>query len=191
MEAMKNVFVNAINGGNFVLSEMETKIDTMWVKGSLTEAERNELLALAAEKANDINQIDVMVKLAELQNEIIRLDNRIIALENPGEVEQDEVFYEVWTPGYVTSKGETVAYDYDNDGDMDLLRYDGGRATTSISPGKVTGWHVVDSEGNIIGDYYKGAFTPSDPFEDIPEGENEETPTEGNEGQETPVEGEG
>ena len=120
MEAMKNVFVNAINGGNFNLTEMETKIDTMWVKGSLTEAERNELLELAASKANDFNQIDVVARIAELER-------RVFALENPAEEEQGEpeVVYPVWESGYITSKGETVQFDYDKDGDLDLLRYDG------------------------------------------------------------------
>lgn len=166
MEAMKNIFINAINGGNFNLSEMETKIDTLWVKGSLTEAERNELLELAAAKANDINQIDVVARIAELER-------RVFALENQAEEEQPEVVYSVWESGYITSKGETVQFDYDNDGNLDLLRYDGGRATTSLSPGKIDGWHVVDSEGNILGTFYKGEFTPvnPEPEQTEPEGE--------------------
>ena len=185
MEAMKNVFINAINGGNFNLSEMETKIDTLWVKGSLTEAERNELLELAAAKANDLNQIDIVARIAELER-------RVFALENPPEEEQGEpeVVYPVWGSDYITAKGETVQFDYDKDGNLDLLRYDGGRATTSLSPGKIDGWHVVDSEGNILGTFYKGEFTPVEPQEQPSEGEDEETPTEGNEGQETPGEGE-
>ena len=118
MEAMKNVFLNAINGGNFNLSEMETKIDTLWVKGSLTEAERNELLELAAAKANDLNQIDVVARIAELER-------RVYALENPPEEEQGEpeVVYPVWESKYITSKGETVQFDYDNDGTLDLLQF--------------------------------------------------------------------
>ena len=173
MEAMKNVFLNAINGGNFNLTEMETKIDTLWVKGSLTEAERNELLELAAAKANDLNQIDIVARIAELER-------RVFALENPAEEEQGEpeVVYPVWEAGHITAKGEIVQFDYDNDGTLDLLRYDGGRATTSLSPGKIDGWHVVDSEGNILGTFYKGEFTPVNV-------ENDES-----EGQETPVEGE-
>ena len=166
MEAMKNVFINAINGGNFNLSEMETKIDTLWVKGSLTEAERNELLELAAAKANDLNQIDVVARIAELER-------RVYALENPAEEEQQEVVYPVWESGYITSKGEIVRFDYDNDGNLDLLRYDGGRATTSLSPGKIDGWHVVDFGGNILGTFYKGEFTPvnPEPEQTEPEGE--------------------
>ena len=168
MEAMKNVFINAINGGNFNLTEMETKIDTLWVKGSLTEAERNELLELAAAKANDLNQIDVVARIAELER-------RVFALENPPEEEQGEpeVVYPVWEAGYITAKGETVQFDYDNDGTLDLLRYDGGRATTSLSPGKIDGWHVVDANGEILGTFYKGEFTPvnSEPEQTEPEGE--------------------
>ena len=168
MEAMKNIFINAINGGNFNLTEMETKIDTLWVKGSLTEAERNELLELAAAKANDINQIDVVARIADLER-------RVFALENPPEEEQGEpeVVYPVWESGYITAKGEIVQFDYDQDGNLDLLRYDGGRATTSLSPGKIDGWHVVDSEGSILGTFYNGEFTPvnTEPEQTEPEGE--------------------
>lgn len=54
----------------------------------------------------------------------------------------------------------TVKYDYDGDGNLDLLRYDGVREYTALSPGKIDGWKVVDSQGNILGDFYKGEFTP-------------------------------
>jgi len=44
---------------------------------------------------------------------------------------------------------------------MDLLRYDGGREQTSLRPGKIEGWHVVDTAGEILGTFYNGEFTPA------------------------------
>jgi len=145
---MKAFIENIILTGNYVLTEMEERIQKMYVLGKLTAEEMSELLALAADNARDEMQIDITEKLKELED-------RIYALEHP--VEPD---YVVWYSGYVTKKGETVKFDYDQDGNLDLLRYDGGKAETTLAPGKIAGWYVVDANGEILGTYYKGEFTP-------------------------------
>jgi len=145
---MRDFIESVIRTGNYILGEMEERIQKMYVLGKLTEAEMSELLALAAENARDSMQIDVTAKLKDLED-------RIYALEHPATPD-----FPVWVPGYVTKKGEVVKYDYDNDGTYDLLRYDGGRTETALRPGKIDGWHVVDAQGNILGTYYNGEFTP-------------------------------
>ena len=145
---MKDFIESVIRTGNYVLSEMEERIQKMYVLGKLTTAELEELLALAADNARDSMQIDVTAKLKELED-------RIYVLEHPA-----EPVYPVWTAGYVTRKGEIVQYDYDGDGQMDLLRYDGGRSETALRPGKIDGWHVVNSSGDILGSFLGGVFTP-------------------------------
>ncbi len=145
---MKEFIKSVIETGTYVLAEMEERIQKMYVLGKLTEEEMTELLALASDHASDAMQINVVEKLKNLED-------RIYALEHP--VEPD---YVVWVPGYVTKQGETVKFDYDNDEVLDLLRYDGGRTETALRPGKIDGWHVVDAQGNILGTYYNGEFTP-------------------------------
>ena len=145
---MKDFIESILKTGTYVLSEMETRIEKMYLLGKITSDEMEELLALAAENAKDEKQIDVTAKLKELED-------RIHVLEHPA-----EPVYPVWTAGYVTKKGETVQFDYDADGNMDLLRYDGGRAETALRPGKIDGWHVVNAQGDILGTYYNGEFTP-------------------------------
>ena len=145
---MKDFIESVIRTGNYVLSEMEERIQKMYVLGKLTTAELEELLALAADNARDSMQIDVTAKLKELED-------RIYVLEHPA-----EPVYPVWTAGYVTRKGEIVQYDYDADGQMDLLRYDGGRSETALRPGKIDGWHVVNFSGDILGSFLGGVFTP-------------------------------
>lgn len=141
----KEIFKTVILNGNYNLDELTLKLDKMFIEGKLTEADRDELLLIATENVNDSAQIDFYQKLVDLEH-------RIVALETKDFVE--------WKSGYVTKKGETVKFDYDNDGTLDLLRYDGGRSETSLKPGKIDGWHVVDSEGNILGTFYNGEFTP-------------------------------
>ena len=141
----KEIFLTLIKSGNYNLDELSVKLDKMYIEGKITEAERDELLLMATDGAKDSAQIDLYEK-------IVDLEHRIVALETKDIPE--------WYAGYVTRKGETVKFDYDNDGTLDLLRYDGGRNETALKPGKIDGWHVVDSEGNILGTFYNGEFIP-------------------------------
>ena len=129
------LYKNVISTGNYVVSDMEQRIETVYAAGKITAEERLELLALAAENAKDAVQIDVAAKIAELES-------RIAVLEAKGVV--------VWTQGHVTAKGETVLYDVDKNGTLEYCRYDGGRASTALSPGKINGWVILDAEGGQI-----------------------------------------
>lgn len=129
------LYKEVISTGSYVVSDMEERIETVYAAGKITAAERAELLTMAAENAKDAAQIDVVAKLAELEG-------RIAKLEAKGVV--------VWTTGHATAKGETVLYDVDKDGKFDYCRYDGSRASTALSPGKINGWVVLDAEGGQI-----------------------------------------
>lgn len=132
---MKEFVESVIRTGNYVLAEMEERIQKMYVLGKISEADMVELLNLAAENADDNKQIDVAAILADLKSRIARL-------EAAGVV--------VWTSGHVTKKGETVLYDVIKEGQLRYCRYDGGRAYTSLSPGKIDGWVVLASAGGEI-----------------------------------------
>lgn len=130
----KAYLIQVIQRGGYVLADMEQRIDKLWIEGKLTEAERDELLPMAAEHAQDRYQVDVIAKLEDLER-------RVYELEHPAEE------YVIWTPGYVTQQHETVRYDVTGDGEYDLCRYDGGRSYTSLSIGKIEGWHLVTAIG--------------------------------------------
>lgn len=142
---MYDIIKNYIKTETYNLDDLTKKIDKMYIEDKLTEAERDELILLATENAKDEKQVDLYEKLVDLEH-------RIVALETADFV--------VWEAGYTTKQGETVKFDYNGDGELDLLRYDGGRSYTALKPGKIDGWHVVDSQGNILGDFYNGEFTP-------------------------------
>lgn len=134
---MKEFIESVIRTGNYVLAEMEERIQKMYVLGKISEADMVELLNLAAEYADDTKQIDIAAILADLEK-------RIEILESAGVV--------VWTQGHVTAKGETVLYAILKPDDMTLryCRYDGGRASTVLSPGKIDGWVVLASAGGEV-----------------------------------------
>ena len=130
-----DIYKNAIQLGRYNANDMESKIESMYASDRITADERVELLRLCDENANDVYQWDIVAKLAELEE-------RIAKIESAGVV--------VWTSGHTTNKGETVLYDVLKDGVMRYLRYDGGRAYTTLSPGKIDGWVVLASIGGAV-----------------------------------------
>lgn len=129
------IYKNVINNGEFVLSSMEEKIETVYAQDKITAEERSELLSLASNMAKPEMQIDIIAKLAELEQ-------RIAVIEGSGVV--------VWTSGMSVSKGQTVLYDVLKDGQLRYCRYDGGRSATSLSPGKIDGWVVLSGVNGAV-----------------------------------------
>lgn len=124
-----------ILSGGYKLDAMERTIERHYVRAELTDSERVELLNLAADHADDSKEIDVLAILADLEQRVARL-------ESAGVV--------VWTSGHITAKGETVLYDILKEGQLRYLRYDGGRASTALSPGKIDGWVVLSGVGGNV-----------------------------------------
>ncbi len=129
------IYKNAINLGGYKAEDMEAKIETVYASGKITDAQRVELLKMADENADDIHQIDLAAVLADFEA-------RISVLESAGVV--------VWKSGMSTAKGQTVLYDILKDGVMRYCRYDGGRSATSLSPGKIEGWVILESAGGAV-----------------------------------------
>lgn len=130
-----DIYKSVIETGDYVLSSMEERIETVYAQGKITAEERASLLALASEKADQTKQIDIVAKLAELES-------RIAVIESAGVV--------VWKSGMSTAKGQTVLYDILKDGTTRYCRYDGGRSATSLSPGKIDGWVILESAGGRV-----------------------------------------
>lgn len=132
---MKQFIADIILTKNYVLEEMEEKIHKMYIVGKLTSEEMAELLIMAAENAEDDKQIDVVSKLADLER-------RLEVLESAGVV--------VWVQGMSTAKGQTVLYDIEKNGILRYCRYDGGRTSTALSPGKIEGWVILSGANGEI-----------------------------------------
>ena len=127
--------ISVIQRGGYELSSMESRIDKLWLEGKLSEADREELIPMAAQYAQDAYQVDVVAKLADLEK-------RVFDLEHP--VDQ----YEIWVAGKTTQQHEIVRFDVTGDGEYDLCQYNGGRSYTSLSIGKIDGWQMLDRELN-------------------------------------------
>jgi gamma-glutamylcyclotransferase (GGCT)/AIG2-like uncharacterized protein YtfP len=149
--------------GDYVLEDVEGRINALWIEGKLTDEQRAEMLDLAADHAKDVFNTDVLARLADIEL-------RVYNLEHPVDI------YPVWQTGQTSIRGQVYRYDVTGDGELDLVRYDGGRQSTSLSIGKIEGWHLLDRELNIVATITKDAegnfvITP------IPEPEPEPEPT--------------
>ena len=134
---MRDFIESIIKTGNYKLSDMEERIYKLFAMGKLEEADVPELLGMAAEYAKDEMQIDVAATLADLER-------RLEVLESAG--------VRVWVSGMTVAKGQTVLYAILKPEDTTLryCRYDGGRASTALSPGKIDGWVVLASAGGEV-----------------------------------------
>jgi len=159
---------NYIATGDFVLEQVEGRIDQLWVEGRLTDEQRAELKQLAADGARAELQIDVVGKIADIER-------RVWELEHPVDS------YVIWTAGYQTNQHEIVRYDVTGDGELDLCQYNGGRDYTGLSIGKIEGWNLLDRELNIVATISRDAdggyiITPIHEPEPEPSLEPEPTP---------------
>ena len=132
---MYDFIKSLILAGGYRLDAMERTIERHYVRGDITDAQRVELLQLAADNADDSKEIDVVAVLADLEQRVARLEAAGVM---------------VWTSGHITAKGETVLYDVLKEGHYRYCRYDGGRASTTLAPGKINGWVVLDSAGGAV-----------------------------------------
>lgn len=94
---MYEVIKNVIRSGGFGLQHLLTKVDTLWLQGSLTDEQRLALIGLAREKADPANSF------APLQAQIDALAARVAALEGAGEGQEE-------FPAYVQPTGGHDAY---------------------------------------------------------------------------------
>ena len=100
---MYEVTKNVIQTGSFELHDILAKIDTLWLQGSLTDAERLDPIDMARAKADPANSY------APLQAQIDALAERVKALEEAAEPDGPEAPTDEW-PDYDQPTGAHDAY---------------------------------------------------------------------------------
>lgn len=88
---MYDVIKDVINTQRYVLADMLHKIDTLWAQGDLDDEQRTELIALARDKADMAQEVNVLARLEELEQRVRTLED--------GSTEPEGVY-----PDYVVGK---------------------------------------------------------------------------------------
>lgn len=84
---MYEIIQKVIREGNYRLSALLKKIDSLWVEGKLSEEERQDLKIQSRNSADLKNDVEVLSKLQHLERRIKALESK----EGDGNVDKNEV----------------------------------------------------------------------------------------------------
>lgn len=137
---MYKVIKSVIESKRYELAEMLTKIDTFWVQGSITEEERNELVALARKNALPENSYaGLQERMDAMYKELEALKMRVKTLESEGAEEQPEEPEEDILDEYPEYIAPTGAHDAYYAGDK--VTYNGKRYVCVAPEGAAVVWN--------------------------------------------------
>ena len=108
-----DILKNSIYAGDFELVDMKSKIMTSWAYGSLTDAQRDELIAAAREKAKPEDSYKPLQdQLTALGTRVKSLEDRVAALESKSSSTSDSTTTTTTDeyPEYKQPTGSTDAY---------------------------------------------------------------------------------
>lgn len=129
---MYEIIKNVIDSGRFELVDILKKIDTIWLQGDITEEQKEELVALAQNKAKPENSYAPLQEQIEQAFEKIKaLENRVAKLETGGEEPGPVEEY----PPYVQPTGAHDAYYKD-----DKVTYNGKKYICIAPDGVACVW---------------------------------------------------
>ena len=115
---MYNIITNVIKSRRYELADMLTKIDTLWVQGSITDEQRISLISDAQNNAMVENSIDVLNKLYELDRRVTECENKLALYKDetdtPIEDETDTPTYPSYEVGKWYQNGDIVLFDGKN-----------------------------------------------------------------------------
>lgn len=139
---MYEVFKSVITSGNYELSDILTKIDTIWVQGQITDEQRTELVELARQNADPeqsyaplqrqinalfVNMAEISVQVSENTANIKAIKDKLA--EQGTEVPEPEPEPEEEYPAWKQPTNATDAYYKDN-----KMTYTDGKKYICIAP---------------------------------------------------------
>lgn len=110
---MYNVVQNVIASKRYELKDILSKIDTLWVQGSITEEQRTELIQNAQRNARVENSIDILNKLYELERRVTALE-KASSNDESTENETETVTYPTYEVGKWYVNGDVVVFEGSN-----------------------------------------------------------------------------
>lgn len=108
---MYNVIKGVLNRKEFELADITKKINALWVKGNITDAQKEELLTMAQSNANVGDSVDLLAKVTELENRVLLLEQALAS--NDSETDTEET-YDEFVVGKWYYNGDKVAFEGKN-----------------------------------------------------------------------------
>lgn len=104
---MYNVVKSVIESKDYDLAKIMNKIEALWVKGKLTDKQKDELQGMARISARAFNSVDVLAKLNELEMRIKALETA----QPKEDEEQTEEFVAEFVVGKWYYNGDRVKFE--------------------------------------------------------------------------------
>lgn len=136
---MFEIIKTAISAGGYKLTEIQHKIKKMYFLGDLTEAEMDELLAMASDGVStDAERPETLAIIQTLAAEVEALKSRVNALE--GNDNEEQPAYPEWKPWDGISKDYQHGAIVSHKGELWISEYSGQNVWEPGSPGTETMW---------------------------------------------------
>lgn len=88
---MYEIIKRVIASGQYDLTDMISKIDSIWIQGKLTNEQHDELIDLARGEADAIQSVDIMQKIADLDARVRALEAKDAETIDPGNPDDSNV----------------------------------------------------------------------------------------------------
>ena len=111
---MYNLMKNVIEKGNYELTNLLEKINKQWVEDKLNDDERNELVGLAQGNANYKNSLDIYAKLADIDNRLKVVEEKLTNINVGDKEDETTTTYEEYVAGKWYYNGDCVAVEDGN-----------------------------------------------------------------------------
>lgn len=151
---MVEIIKSAISAGGYKLTEIQHKIKKLYFLGDLTEAEMDELLAMASDGVStDAERPETLAMIQTLAAEIEALKARVKALEgandeggNDDAGEPEQPAYPEWKPWDGISKDYQHGAIVSHKGELWISEYSGQNVWEPGTPGTETMWVKYTTE---------------------------------------------
>lgn len=110
---MYEIIKRVIASGQYDLTAMLTKIDTIWIQGNLTDGQHDELIELARGGADTSQSVDLLSKIADLDARVRALeakDVETIDPDNPDDPNVDVAAIPEFVEGKWYYKDDTIKF---------------------------------------------------------------------------------
>lgn len=109
---MYKITKNVIEMGGFNLTDILRKIDSLWIKASITDDERADLYNMAQTKAKVKDSVDMVAVIADLEARIVALEIKLEGVEDVAP--EESVSYEEFVVGKWYYTGNRVTFEGKN-----------------------------------------------------------------------------
>lgn len=103
---MYNIIDNVINRGDFILSNILEKINSLWAENKISSEQRDRLIQSARSKASASSGIDIVAEISNLELRIRQLENTVNGIPSVERIDEYVVGKTYYNGDKITFNGK-------------------------------------------------------------------------------------